>query len=259
MDTDDAEQTAIDALNEAFVAYASTQTEGFDVSAYLGDNLDFSSAEGETINGDNSNNIHAIEGWEVAYADADQWATLQTNQSDNMGRLYIRKNWGTAATTLKVFKQKMLPEGKYRLSWNSNLENMKNLSAFIVGSESISIGESTNEAKTLAFEFEVAGGARPFDLIFGFEKTGTGNTPAQIIVDEVTLDYFVEAKLKGDVNKDGIVTIADVTALVNIILGKDDGPTPIYDHGAADVNADDLITIADVTSLVNIILSYKSE
>ena len=60
--------------------------------------------------------------------------------------------------------------------------------------------------------------------------------------------------VKGDVNKDGHVTIADVTALVNIILGKDDTTPYLYDHGAADVNGDEGITIADVTALVNIIL-----
>lgn len=53
---------------------------------------------------------------------------------------------------------------------------------------------------------------------------------------------------KGDVNKDGSVTIADVTALVNIILGKGG------DDDMADVNGDEGITIADVTALVNIIL-----
>jgi hypothetical protein len=58
--------------------------------------------------------------------------------------------------------------------------------------------------------------------------------------------------LLGDVNGDGKVTIADVTALVNIILGKD--TTGQYNHAAADVNQDNQITIADVTALVNIIL-----
>ncbi|MBQ8050070.1 MAG: M60 family metallopeptidase [Bacteroidaceae bacterium] len=58
--------------------------------------------------------------------------------------------------------------------------------------------------------------------------------------------------LPGDVNRDGSITIADVTALVNIILGKD--TTGQYDHEAADVNGDQSITIADVTALVNIIL-----
>ena len=68
------------------------------------------------------------------------------------------------------------------------------------------------------------------------------------------LGYFSGkgAFLLGDVNGDGQITIADVTALVNIILGKD--TTGQYNHAAADVNQDNQITIADVTALVNIIL-----
>ena len=54
----------------------------------------------------------------------------------------------------------------------------------------------------------------------------------------------------GDVNCDGSITIADVTALVNIILGK----TTEYRTDIADVNGDQAITIADVTALVNVIL-----
>ena len=62
--------------------------------------------------------------------------------------------------------------------------------------------------------------------------------------------YTIQFKTydKGDVNMDGSVTIADVTALVNIILGKGG------DDDMADVNGDEGITIADVTALVNIIL-----
>ena len=64
--------------------------------------------------------------------------------------------------------------------------------------------------------------------------------------------YFTQKFLLGDVNQDGSITIADVTALVNIILGKD--TTGTYSLEAADVNQDTTITIADVTALVNIIL-----
>ena len=64
----------------------------------------------------------------------------------------------------------------------------------------------------------------------------------------------VDTTLPGDVNNDGSVTIADVTALVNIILGKDNTEPFQYNHDAADVNNDGSISIADVTSLVNIIL-----
>ena len=57
----------------------------------------------------------------------------------------------------------------------------------------------------------------------------------------------------GDVNEDDDVTIADVTSLVNIILGK----TTDYREELADVNEDGDVTIADVTSLVNIILGKQ--
>jgi len=66
----------------------------------------------------------------------------------------------------------------------------------------------------------------------------------------------VKLFLVGDVNRDGAVSIADVTALVNIILGKAKYPedNDKYDFEAANVNGDKTISIADVTALVNIIL-----
>ena len=73
--------------------------------------------------------------------------------------------------------------------------------------------------------------------------------------------YGIEVRyakvLIGDVNRDGLVNIADVTSLVNIILGKDLVEPYIYDHDAADANQDTRINITDVTGLVNIILGKK--
>ena len=63
------------------------------------------------------------------------------------------------------------------------------------------------------------------------------------------------AFIRGDVNDDLNVTIADVTALVNIILGRTATPA----SGVADVNTDGKVTIADVTALVNIILGKNPE
>lgn len=78
-------------------------------------------------------------------------------------------------------------------------------------------------------------------------------------VKTVTVTYENTATtLKGDVNNDKVVTIADVTALVNIILGKATPENnPEYNFEAAKVNEDDIITIADVTALVNIILGKQ--
>ena len=71
-------------------------------------------------------------------------------------------------------------------------------------------------------------------------------------VETVTVTYkSTTPSIEGDVNKDGKLTIADVTALVNIILGH---PGEDVDMDAANVNGDEKVTIADVTALVNKIL-----
>ena len=60
--------------------------------------------------------------------------------------------------------------------------------------------------------------------------------------------------LLGDADHNGQVNVTDVTALVNIVLGKDDNEPHIYNHQAADVNKDGKVDITDVTELVNMIL-----
>ncbi len=66
--------------------------------------------------------------------------------------------------------------------------------------------------------------------------------------------------LKGDINRDGIVDLYDVTALIDIVLdGDTEAPYtfPQYDHVAADVNEDNSIDIYDVTMLIDIILNEE--
>ena len=58
----------------------------------------------------------------------------------------------------------------------------------------------------------------------------------------------------GDVNKDGDVSIADITALVNILMGQDAGQE-LYDHKAADVDSNGSVEAADVETLLNMILA----
>ena len=61
-----------------------------------------------------------------------------------------------------------------------------------------------------------------------------------------------DTTLKGDVNMDGQVNVADVTTLVDYILGKNPSPC---DGNACDVNEDGNVNVSDVTSLVDIILN----
>ena len=58
---------------------------------------------------------------------------------------------------------------------------------------------------------------------------------------------------KGDINDDGQQSIADITALVNRLLGKQEQSSKLF-VPSADVNGDDATTISDVTALVNILL-----
>ena len=64
------------------------------------------------------------------------------------------------------------------------------------------------------------------------------------VVEDLRPDYS-----PGDVNSDLEVNIADVNAIINIILGDNS------DNTAADVNVDGEVNIADINAVINIILS----
>ena len=58
----------------------------------------------------------------------------------------------------------------------------------------------------------------------------------------------------GDVNMDGEVNIADVTALIDYLLSGDDS---VIDLTAANVNEDDSVNISDVTHLIDMLLTVN--
>ena len=61
---------------------------------------------------------------------------------------------------------------------------------------------------------------------------------------------FPSDAIRGDVNGDGQVNIADVTALIDLLLSGNTNNNP-----GADANQDNMINIADVTSLIDYLLS----
>ena len=214
MDDDAAETAAITALNTAFVNYALAQDASINMAAFLGENLDFNTAQGTMIAGkgngvdDGNYGIFDLAGWEEICKDYDSNYYIQTANTKASGKLYIRSNWEGNHPTLQVMKQRMLPEGVYKLalSWNSNMENMENKSYYKLGDETVAIGEATTEAKTLEYEFKVTGAAQPFDLSFGFKRTSDGNNPAEIQVDNVTLTYKATVILADNDNNDQTIT-----------------------------------------------------
>ena len=79
-----------------------------------------------------------------------------------------------------------------------------------------------------------------------------GTESAWSNVEEVTLSQSI---LMGDVNRDGQLSITDVTALVDYLL---DDTTDI-DTAAADLSGDGAITITDVTSLIDLLLASDAQ
>ena len=66
--------------------------------------------------------------------------------------------------------------------------------------------------------------------------------------DANTMEFY---NSRGDVNMDGNITIADVTALIDYLLDGDDS---VIDLAAADTNLEGNVTIADVTTLIDYLL-----
>jgi surface protein len=84
--------------------------------------------------------------------------------------------------------------------------------------------------------------SNPMDKTYAHIDGGTSNP-----------GYFTEksAFILGDVNGDGMVNIADVTALITKVLR---GNTSVSDCPAGDLNGDGTLNIADVTSLITKVL-----
>jgi len=72
----------------------------------------------------------------------------------------------------------------------------------------------------------------------------------------VYLEVFPKPAANGDVNLDGKVSIADVTALTDFILGVDSTP---FSRLNADLVDDSKLSIADVTALIDMILNGTVE
>nr|MCR5366134.1 dockerin type I repeat-containing protein [Prevotella sp.] len=62
--------------------------------------------------------------------------------------------------------------------------------------------------------------------------------------------------VRGDANKDGVVTMGDVVAVLNYVLGNVPAD---FSFASADVTEDGNITMADVVGIVNLVLGVQNE
>ncbi len=168
----------------------------------------------------------------------------------NDGQIKVTENTESAEFTIDVNSGTIKSASGFYIGNTSNSNGLLARTSLLTNTITISNNEATIVSSGGAYlRYNAASDQKRFRYYKSASYTNL--QPIQLYKKVVTETPPV---LLGDVNKDGEITIADVTALVNIILGKDNGPEPLYNHDAADVNEDGGITIADVTALVNIIL-----
>lgn len=102
-----------------------------------------------------------------------------------------------------------------------------------------------------------------------FSDHWTTETNKAFLVDDANnpQDVIKLPSLRGDINKDGVISIIDVTALIDILLDLPArtylNPTDTYPNGldyeAADVNENKDIEITDVTTLIDILLNMPDQ
>ena len=157
----------------------------------------------------------------------DQYTGIVFKVAPGSGKVKVEaQTTGRMVLKIKIGDQEPLEmelEGKLKISWPYNVT--EETFVYIYGSTTASLAK-------------------------GQRSTRSANDDAlKIYSIEVEQEYVL-----GDMNGDKQISIADVTALVNIILGKDNEEPYEYNHKAADVNGDKVISVADVTALVNKIL-----
>ncbi|MBQ4366506.1 MAG: SusF/SusE family outer membrane protein [Muribaculaceae bacterium] len=109
--------------------------------------------------------------------------------------------------------------------------------------DGIDFGTANNAAVTVGHQYDLAKGGYNFLI----DQPGTYVVSVDGIKRQLTVNKFY---LKGDVNDDGEVGIADITALISLILEGNS-------NERSDVNEDGETSIADLTALISIVLNQE--
>ena len=157
----------------------------------------------------------------------------------------------------------VLPDGvtvdSYTLSnrHNGHAESMNRNEATGVYSFAVlslqSIEVSGNDGAIWTLNLNVAEGVEVGEYAVKIQnaKYSLISGASKVSMPETTSILIIEDYVKGDVNNDGDVDIADAVCIVNYVVGKD---TPVFVSKAADVNGDGDVDIADAVRIVNLVV-----
>jgi len=82
-----------------------------------------------------------------------------------------------------------------------------------------------------------------------------GKNPSEWVVAQYTIPALAPSFVEGDVNRDGKVTIADVTALITALMSQNFDETDTFLPDAGDMDGDGSIKINDVTALIGMLMN----
>ena len=89
----------------------------------------------------------------------------------------------------------------------------------------------------------------------------SGSSTVSCYLDNIKINYSdkwpAQQGIPGDVNGDGEVNIADVNAVINVILNGGTTDADLFE--AADVNGDGEVNISDVNALIQLIISHPAD
>lgn len=140
-------------------------------------------------------------------------------------------------TSNHTFSTKQIPEGAIRMmSYSMKLKTFSGNSGALVTLDVTASDDFTGPA-TIALR----------NLVF------TTNTGVEIILaDEECTVTVASTVMRGDVNDDKTVSVADVTTLIDYLLGASPNP---FNINNADFDENHQVSVADVTSLIDFLMN----
>lgn len=227
--TDEALRASVEAMDEAFRAYALRQGTPLDAGRFLGENLDFETGQG--MQDTRFPSVFVQPGWDtqfigaatddnVQYTHLERLAYGETARPSGVESdhyLYLRSRWMTEDGTVRVMKETALPSGTYTLSFylkTTLSEAKENLCYYVldgVKKTVSSVGLWRKRSYTLELD-------KPSELTLSFGFTGgNGSKNAEIWLDDVALELTETPGGEGN----GIVRTTDGRdPLLAIVAGR---------------------------------------
>jgi hypothetical protein len=184
----------VETLNKAFATWfkANAKDGQADVTALLGANTDFESAQGDALS--TLTQVHSQPGWNVHVASFTnainaQYIHLRQRTDDGAPTttsLYLRAKWQDQTASDQIVKQAALPAGTYTLTMNIKRIGTltKNLCYYEIGGKRKLIIPTTSWVKR-TFTLKVSEPSM-LTLSFGFQG-GVGSTESGVSLDDIQL------------------------------------------------------------------------